>query len=319
MTELDSRSLPVLLKKLDEKIYFYPNPGNAGDSLIACATFQFFEKHNVNYEIVADGNFDGTGKTVVYGGGGNFGGEESRAGRFVRKYKDSVKNLVFMPHTIFGAEELLASLKENTYLVCRERVSYEFVSKHASTANVFLHDDIVFQADVNALLREKPSVNFIPYLLRESKSKLKAGSNYDFGLSLNGFLTYNFHRAKKKLGLTSKGKVLQAFRVDVERTSDVVPPGNVDLSAVLELSSCQKSLAELSCYSFLSEINAFEEVYTDRLHIGIAAALLGKRVKLYANNYYKIRAIYEYSIKDKFPNVEWCVREPLIKSSPNMR
>ncbi len=308
MTELNKLSLVELLKGLDTKLYFYPNPGNAGDSLIACATFQFFEKHGINYETVGDNNFDATNKTVVYGGGGNFGGEESRAGKFVSKYKGVAKNVVIMPHTIFGAESLLASLGDNAYLICRERVSYDFVTTTASEAHVFLHDDIVFQVDVRKLLEHKPKVNFIPYILKELMCKLKRNNDYDFGLSLRGLLAYLIFKYKKMLGLTPTGKVLKAFRIDVERTSDEVPIGNMDLSAMLELSSCKKDLATLSCHTFLSEIDAFDEVHTNRLHIAIAAVLLEKKVKLYANNYYKIRAIYDYSIRDKYHNVEWCIK-----------
>jgi hypothetical protein len=47
-------------------------------------------------------------------------------------------------------------------------------------------------------------------------------------------------------------------------------------------------------------------VHTNRLHVAIGAMKLGKSVKLYGNNYFKIRAIYDYSIKDKYQNVEWC-------------
>lgn len=40
-----------------------------------------------------------------------------------------------------------------------------------------------------------------------------------------------------------------------------------------------------------------EHIITDRLHFAIIAAKLGRRVSLVANNYYKIKAIYEFSMK----------------------
>ena len=43
--------LVAFFHNLAEKIYFLPNPGNAGDSLIAAATFQFFEKNNIQKRI----------------------------------------------------------------------------------------------------------------------------------------------------------------------------------------------------------------------------------------------------------------------------
>ena len=43
--------LVVLIQQLSGKINYLPNPGNAGDSLIACATYQFFERNIDNSEI----------------------------------------------------------------------------------------------------------------------------------------------------------------------------------------------------------------------------------------------------------------------------
>jgi len=305
MAELTTLELGKLLKSFDDTIYYFPNQGNAGDSLIAWATFQFFDKYNIRYEIVSENNFDSLNKTVVYGGGGNFGGEDSRAAQFVLKNKNKASHLVILPHTIFDVEKLLASLGENCQLICREKVTYEFVKKATTKAKVHLHPDIVFQSDPSQLLVSKPKVKFSKYILQELSNKIQGKVDYDFGLSMSGYFKTIVYKLKKKLNMTPTGKVLIAFRVDCERTSDSVPKNNVDISSVLELGACQKDLAYLSAYNFLTEINAFEEIHTNRLHIAIGAALLGKQVKLYANNYYKIRAIYEYSFKDKFDNVKW--------------
>jgi len=53
---------------------------------------------------------------------------------------------------------------------------------------------------------------------------------------------------------------------------------------------------------FFEYLSMYETINTDRLHVGILASLLGKKVNMYDNTYYKLRAVYEYSIKDKFPN-----------------
>lgn len=55
---------------------------------------------------------------------------------------------------------------------------------------------------------------------------------------------------------------------------------------------------------FLREIARYETIVTDRLHIGIGAAILGRRVKLYSGNDYKIRAIYHTSLTH-IPNIEF--------------
>lgn len=309
MNELNRESLIELLRKLDSHFYYYPNPGNAGDSLIACATLQFFENANLSYEIVLNNDFDSTGKTVLYGGGGNFGGGNSRVGMFIQKYYKTAKNIVILPHTIFSADELLQKLPNNCHIICRERVSYDYVSSMVKDALVYLHDDMVLQCDIQQLLKRPKNVCFLPYILKELKYKLLGENDFDFGLSLQGYLTYKKYLANKKT--VTSPKILEAFRGDVEKTSHELPENNIDLSAVLELSACEPSLAKLSCYELLKEINKYDEVRTNRLHIAIGAARLGKQVKLYANNYYKIRAIYEYSLEGKFDKVEWMVESSI--------
>ena len=52
----------------------------------------------------------------------------------------------------------------------------------------------------------------------------------------------------------------------------------------------------------LDFIARFDEIYTDRCHGAISAALMGRRVFFYRNNYFKNQAIYEHSLT-QFPNV----------------
>jgi exopolysaccharide biosynthesis predicted pyruvyltransferase EpsI len=88
--------------------------------------------------------------------------------------------------------------------------------------------------------------------------------------------------------------VLNAFRTDKEAPRWRIPKDNHDLSwgpddegAVL--------LAGLAPYDL---------VHTNRAHIGIASAMMGKEVHLYPSIYHKQLGIYEYSLRH-FPNVHW--------------
>lgn len=86
------------------------------------------------------------------------------------------------------------------------------------------------------------------------------------------------------------------FREDAEATvPGKVPQGNHDISNQGDHRSPIKE--------FFNKVGQYRVVNTDRLHVGIAAALLGRRVNLYANNYGKIQAIYEASIAPNYPNV----------------
>ena len=79
--------------------------------------------------------------------------------------------------------------------------------------------------------------------------------------------------------------MLTAYRNDGEATRRYLPDGNNDISVTCE------SLDE-----FLWTIARHELVRTDRAHVTIAAAMLGKQVEYAASNYHKVPAIVAYSL-----------------------
>ncbi|HVT58436.1 MAG TPA: glycosyltransferase [Thermoanaerobaculia bacterium] len=82
--------------------------------------------------------------------------------------------------------------------------------------------------------------------------------------------------------------VLHAYRTDRESSSSfALPPDNVDISDVCE------ALPE-----WLARIAGAALVRTDRAHVMIAAALLGKAVQYRASAYHKLPAIAEFALAD---------------------
>jgi exopolysaccharide biosynthesis predicted pyruvyltransferase EpsI len=78
---------------------------------------------------------------------------------------------------------------------------------------------------------------------------------------------------------------LVAFRTDGESAQAGVPTGNNDVS--------------LTCFGldhWLWTIARHATVTTDRAHVMIAAALMGKHVEYHCTNYHKVPAIAEYSL-----------------------
>ena len=51
---------------------------------------------------------------------------------------------------------------------------------------------------------------------------------------------------------------------------------------------------------FINAINAVYEVHTDRLHVAIVACMLQKKIFLYEGNYFKNKAVFLSSMKDRF-------------------
>jgi hypothetical protein len=78
---------------------------------------------------------------------------------------------------------------------------------------------------------------------------------------------------------------LAAFRTDVDTVRSDLPAGNNDIS--------------LTCFGldhWLWSIARYDTVATDRAHVMIAAAMLGKKVEYHETNYHKVTGIADYSL-----------------------
>lgn len=239
-------------------IVYIPNPGNAGDSLIAMGTLQLFDKLGLNY-VIGDINVEYKDKILFYAGGGNLVGLYNNCYNFLNKNK-AKNEIVLLPHTVKDVDSLVTSLGSNVTIICREYVSYVYVysiTKHSQ--NVLLSKDMAFY--------------------------------------ITGLESYTI----KGVG---EGN---CFRLDCEKTNVRIPSGNNDISASMEVphNTTKPDVINNVCSSVFKYLSQFEVINTNRLHVAIAGALLGKRVNLYRNSYYKNKAVYDYSLKDIFNNVSF--------------
>jgi exopolysaccharide biosynthesis predicted pyruvyltransferase EpsI len=276
-----------------EKIYYIPNPGGAGDSIIALATYTLLKEMGIDYFIVPVSQaFDPAGKIVVYGGGGNLVEYYSTARKIVQKYHAHAKRLVILPHTINANEDLLGKLGSNVDVICREVVSYEHVRKFAPGANVLLMDDIAFSLDMKNIVRKM----FIPL-----EKQLLPFQMRDFLMTVLMLLK----QWSGKILERGDWKTLNVFRKDLEGTRSEFPRDNVDLSILFSHWAASEMAAYSVTHRILRVINHYQTVRTDRLHVCIAAAKLGKKVEFFPNKYYKCEAVYQYSMRAQYPNVHW--------------
>lgn len=91
-------------------------------------------------------------------------------------------------------------------------------------------------------------------------------------------------------------ETLVAMREDAESRFAAVPKDNNDIS--LQGNGYEDSRP------FYHRISAYSNVRTDRLHVAIAAAQLGKVVELIASGYSKSPSVYTHSLAGIYPNVE---------------
>ena len=91
---------------------------------------------------------------------------------------------------------------------------------------------------------------------------------------------------------TSNGNEIKKgyfFRTDKEsRGSFPLPEENFDISFCSDY--------EESYVGFLSIINKYEEIYTDRLHVAIASCILDKKLHFWEGSYFKNEAVFKSSM-----------------------
>ena len=102
-------------------------------------------------------------------------------------------------------------------------------------------------------------------------------------LSQDLALRYDYTSWKARAG----SGTLAAFRTDAEAALEVSGICSIDVSRYGD---------KYDAWPLLDVVSRFETVHTDRMHVGVAAAMMGKQTFLYDNSYHKIRAVYEHSL-----------------------
>jgi len=136
--------------------------------------------------------------------------------------------------------------------------------------------------DVKRTLSKSKALIFAREL--KSYELIKNLCNADYAYDTAFFFDFEPYRK------TGSGS-LYAYRIDRERKPYPIPPNNNDISV-----TC-KTLRD-----WLRAIARYETVYTDRAHVTIASAMLGKQVFYRSSNYHKVPGIVDFSLRD-FPVV----------------
>ena len=256
----------------NREIKFIPNPGNAGDSFIAYATVQMFKELNLNYQICKpDDKFNND--TIIFGGGGNLAPKYDTCKKFLLHNHRNNK-IVVLPHVVNNCDDLLTNLSNNVTIFAREKVSYNYMkTKMRYLTNALISDDMAFH--VKHLDKYKHTSCIGECNVFRIDDELRPKNNHVTTPKNNKDISIDFQRPM----------YMKNWYISDDNNTQVEQ--NI-------------SIATDNIFSYISK---FEQINTNRLHIGIAATLLGKRVNLYPGSYYKIAAVYDYSIKDKFDNV----------------
>jgi exopolysaccharide biosynthesis predicted pyruvyltransferase EpsI len=265
-------------------VKYVPNQGNAGDALIAAATWQFFDTMGIRPIVIRTRNISAD-DVVIYSGGGNLVPEYVDCKKFLERCSNvGVRSALILPHTIRGHEELLSRLDARYTIACRDDASLERVRASAPRANAIAAPDMALRLDVDLLNARcgEPRVR-----ARLFKDLISNGN-------LPRYLLWR--RALAGLEVPKDGSI-SVIRTDVEATSSL-GTREWDVSDLYGSPFRSRAECDFVARDLLAFMRRARWVRTNRLHAGIAAALVGCQVTFQDNSYGKIRAVYETSLKD---------------------
>lgn len=245
----------------EQELYFIPPPGNAGDAVIALGTYQLFARLGITPWSV---NFEDQpymeGKTILFGGSGNLvEGKYRELHDAILKYLQWGNRCVLLPQTIFGYEDLVKYTQSGQLTIFCRE---ETSYKLCAIANGL--------DTSNLFLDEDMAFQIDPEFIRPFAEKKGTGCAYCFRTDAESSHQIPLTNSNRDISLSWNGSLWH----DWDMTHSVV-------------------------VSLLTYLSRFETIRTDRLHIAILGSLLGKRVFMYPNSYYKNRAVYELSLANR--------------------
>ncbi|MCB4399485.1 polysaccharide pyruvyl transferase family protein [Synechococcus sp. MU1625] len=248
-----------------ETIQYIPNPGNAGDSLIALGTLQLMESLGLRVRLHKHRETFNKNDRVFYGGGGNFVPYYKQCREFILR-NTHVQQLVLLPHTVHEQSDVLEKIGPNMVLFARERRSFRHLTQHMRyPENARIDHDLAFAIGPSTI-----------------QSLIKNDLGHRSGC-LHAFRT---DKEATKIEIPPDNSDLSHMCKTINNTQT--------LEGITE-----------SSRAIFEAIAPYAEIKTNRLHIAIASALLNKKTIMGSNSYFKNSGVYRYSIKQNFSNVKF--------------
>lgn len=300
---------------------FCPNTGNLGDFLIAQGEYKLFEKQHYDYEIynrTRIGDPDQP-ENFVYGGGGVFVSYWNYK-PFLNVFKNKqVKKIVILPASFHECDDLVACLDERFTIFCREQNSYHYLKSAKTRATIYLADDMALGLTDQTLKQNLTAIG------SESAQAFLADNDFKRKMKLiysELYVPYQrvVNKMKPLLDPSDGMKIGYFLRTDDEASKDQT---KIRIDKTFDLSVCAagvcSDIAMVNILSklFLSAVNTVDVVVTDRLHVAISGAILGKPVLMIDNSYKKLSGVYENSMR-RFPAVRLVTTDELPEALQNM-
>lgn len=291
MEYLTYEQLRELLTKLSWKrdVTYCANLGNAGDAVISTSAWRLFNQCGVTPKVV-DFEYCETikpGGLFIYSGGGNLVPSYDHARRaLLHALRQPYEHIMLLPHTIRGHEDLLERFDHRTHIMCRDRTSYQHVRAVSPHAHVYLADDLALS------LKPEWALSRLRFIRNRLRLAEPAKQRYKTWLT-------------KIHSLAQNTQQITVLRGDVESARGSKSQGVNDISGLYCSTFTSRAEADLVTHDFFRLLERSSEIVTDRLHVAICGSLMQKKVILFDNSYGKNRAVYELSLKNRFPRTEF--------------
>ena len=298
----------IILEKLKKlkNFYFLPNKGNLGDCIMTNSEFQIFGSYKNDISVLTNYNYKNlkTPFNIVCGGAGIFVSYyEKECDIFFDVFKNKLmKQCIILPSSFYNIPKLIKLLDERFTIFCREKNSYDYLINSKTKAKIYLSDDMAFATDTKFYY----NTGFTNEQINNLKENINKYSTNEIRNVLDDyFIKYSvtYNKVKNILSFIKQDKIKTAYllRQDdekiFERNSNI---NSFDLSicgGIGNKSCLDNAYVQILSELFLSAIDCADIIVTDRLHVGISAALLNKEVFLFDNNYGKVSGVYEQSMK----------------------
>jgi exopolysaccharide biosynthesis predicted pyruvyltransferase EpsI len=261
------------------RLKYVPNEGNAGDALIAAGTWQFFDDIEIKPEYSTVRGLR-AGDAAIFGGGGNLVPEYESCKAFLERcLAVNVASALVMPQTVRGHERLLARLDDRFTLVCRDVASKLRVQATGTRARLLLAPDMALYIDVERLFKHCKNYRHASTWARFAHMD-----------RLVPYMRWRWALSRRSPPVDGHVNII---RVDLEGTSAQPRDPRWDVSYLYGSKLRFREESDLVSRDFLGFFSRVSSVRTNRLHAGVAGALMGCKVTYLENSYGKIGAVYD--------------------------
>lgn len=255
----------------DDEVVFFTNPGNLGDALILTGALELLRDAGVRMRYVNTRNLLDKNRLLYPLA---YGKQLVQRALGLRQFEPGIKQLAKQHSTaIMCGSGGWVSVYPDAERLTREYAKYfERVIVLPTTYGGPVGD---FPDNVDFFARDR---------YQSMTNNPRARFCHDTAL----YLAPQARHAEQDVGYH--------IRTDPESSGALaMPPGNIDISAL----GLECDPVDL----MFDEVGRSNTIVTDRLHVAIAAALLGREVWLFASRYFKIPAIHRSSLAGRFPQV----------------